>query len=241
MKGIRCLILAGGLATRLRPVTETIPKALVEVAGKPFLDHQLACFAANGVTDVVLSVGYLGEQIRGFAGDGSRWGLRAQVVEEGKDLRGTAGAIRLALDQGALADEFAVAYGDSYMPIDFKTVRDSFLASGKPALMVVLRNEGKWERSNCEVQGSQVVLYDKTPGAAGSEKFHHTDYGISFWKADEFRARVPAGVKMDLAGVFHDLSREGKLAAYEAPSRFYEMGSPEGLEELRKLLEKENR
>lgn len=241
MKGIQCLILAGGLATRLRPLTGTIPKALVEVAGKPFLDHQLACFAANGVTDVVLSIGYLGEQIREFIGDGSQWGLRARVVEEGDDLRGTAGAIRLALDQGALGDEFAVAYGDSYMPIDFREVREAHLASMLPSLMVVIRNEGKWERSNCEVAGGRVLLYDKTPDTAASARFHHTDYGVSYWNADEFRARVPAGVKMDLARVFHDLSREGKLAAYEAPSRFYEMGSPEGLEELRKLLEKEKK
>src|SRR5436190_842448 len=105
---IQCVILAGGLATRMRPLTETLPKALLPVAGTPFIDHQLGWLAAHGVTRVVLSIGYRGEMLRDHVGDGGRWGLSIRVVDEGTRLRGTAGALRLALDEGALDEGFLV-------------------------------------------------------------------------------------------------------------------------------------
>src|SRR5580698_4019540 len=110
---MQCLILAGGLATRMRPLTETIPKALIPAEGRPFIDHQLGWLASHGVTDVVLSVGYLGGALRDHVGDGAAFGLRVRVVDEGRELRGTAGAVRLALDEGALDERFLLTYGDS--------------------------------------------------------------------------------------------------------------------------------
>src|SRR4051812_1975290 len=134
---MQCVILAGGLATRMRPITETIPKALIPVAGLPFIDHQLAWMAGHGVTRVVLSGGYRGDMLRAHVASGSRWGMEVQVVDEGTVLRGTAGALRLALDRGALDEGFLVTYGDSFLPIDFAPVWRHFEDSGAPALMTV--------------------------------------------------------------------------------------------------------
>src|SRR5262245_20561674 len=149
---MQCVILAGGRATRMRPLTETIPKALLPVAGRPFLEHQLGWLAGHGVTEVVLCVGYRGDAIRAFldadGGAGARHGLRIRVVDEGERLRGTAGALRLALDEGALDESFLMTYGDSFLPIDFAAVFRAFEVSGKPALMTVFRNDGRWDSSN---------------------------------------------------------------------------------------------
>ena len=127
---MQCVILAGGLATRMRPLTETIPKALLPVAGRPFLDHQLEWLAGHGVSDVVLCVGYRADAIQAHAGDGARYGLHIRYVDEAERLRGTAGALRLALDEGALEESFLVTYGDSFLPIDFEAVFAAFVASG---------------------------------------------------------------------------------------------------------------
>src|ERR1035437_6108261 len=107
-------ILAGGLATRLRPVTETVPKALIEVAGEPFFGAQLRLVGHHGVARVVLLVGYLGEKIQAFAGDGRAFGLDVEYAFDGPQLLGTAGALRRALPM--LGAAFAVIYADSHLP-----------------------------------------------------------------------------------------------------------------------------
>ena len=145
---VQCVILAGGLATRMRPLTDVMPKALLSVAGRPFVDHQLEHLARHGVTDVVLSIGHRGDMLRDHVGDGARFGLRVAYVDEGADLRGTAGALRLALSRGALAEAFLVTYGDAFLPIDFGAVFEAFRRAGQPALMTVFRNEGRWDTSN---------------------------------------------------------------------------------------------
>src|SRR6266699_1608603 len=153
-------ILAGGLATRLRPITETIPKALVEIAGEPFLAHQLRLLRANGYERVVMCVGYLGEMVREFAGDGSRFGLRVEYSFDGPaGLLGTAGAIRKALP--LLGGEISVIYGDSYLPGDYAAAERAFHEAGRLGLMTVYRNEGQWDTSNVEFDGARVVRYDK--------------------------------------------------------------------------------
>src|SRR6187399_822153 len=160
---MQCVILAGGLGTRMRPRTETVPKSLLEVAGRPFIDHQLAWLAAHGTREVVLSVGHLGEMIEAHVGDGSRFGVSVRYVSEGSALRGTAGALRLALDQGVLDEEFLLTYGDAYLPVDFAAVAAAFQHSGKEALMTVFENEGRWDTSNVVFDrvSSLVALYDK--------------------------------------------------------------------------------
>jgi MurNAc alpha-1-phosphate uridylyltransferase len=233
---MQCLILAGGLATRMRPLTETIPKALLPVDGRPFVDHQLDWLAAHGVSDVVLSVGYLGDAIRAHVADGSRYGLAVRVVDEGSNLRGTAGAVRLAFDQGVLDERFLLTYGDSFLPIDFAAVFRAFIDSGAPALMTVYRNQGRWDTSNVIFDGRMVTLYDKQRRTRPAEDFTFIDYGLSALTRRVVEERIPSGQKVDLAELFHALSLRAELAGYEAAERFYEIGSPAGLADFSEWL-----
>jgi NDP-sugar pyrophosphorylase family protein len=228
---MQCAILAGGLGERLLPVTETIPKALVPVAGEPFAHHQLRLLAAEGVRDVVYCIGYHGAKIREAIGDGRRFGVDVVYVDEGPALRGTAGALRLALDEGALDETFAVLYGDSYLPIELAPVWRAFAEAGLPALMTVLHNEDRWDRSNARFEGGRVTLYEK--GGTGAE---FIDYGLSVLDRRIVAERIPAAAVADLSTLYHELSVEGSLAGYEVHERFYEVGSPTGLAELERYL-----
>ncbi len=229
---MQCLILAGGLATRMRPITTEIPKAMIEVAGRPFADIQLEWLAAEGVTDVVYSIGYRGEQIADHVGDGAQFGLRVRYVDEGATLKGTGGALRKALDEGVLDEAFGVLYGDSYLTVPIADVFARFAALQPAALMTVWRNEGRFDTSNVQLSGDWVVRYDKTavdPAAAG---LHWIDYGFSIMSRETVNTRIPSGEIADLAVLQRALSDERRLAGYEVPDRFYEIGSPAGLAEL---------
>jgi D-sedoheptulose 7-phosphate isomerase len=219
-------ILAGGLATRLRPLTETIPKALVEIRGEPFLAHQLRLLRARGVNRVVLCVAYRGEMIRDAVGDGGAYGVEVAYSFDGPILRGTAGALRAALPQ--LGEAFFVLYGDSYLPCDYRAVEQAFLASGKAALMTVFRNEGQWDSSNVEFDGGRILAYDKQ---AHSPRMRHIDYGLGVFRREAFE-HVPPDSPYDLASLYQDLLRQDRLAASEVSERFYEIGSFEGIEEF---------
>jgi NDP-sugar pyrophosphorylase family protein len=223
-------ILAGGLATRLRPITETIPKALIDIAGEPFLAHQLRLLRRHGFERVVLCVGHLSEQIRDFAGDGSRFGLDIAYSQDGPRLLGTGGAIRQALP--LLGDAFAVTYGDSYLPCDYAAALAAFHDSGKPGLMSVYRNRGLWDTSNVEFAGGRILAYDK---ANRTPAMQYIDYGLGAFQRAAFEG-VPAGEPYDLALLYQDLLRRGVLAAWESPDRFYEIGSPEGVRDLTEFL-----
>jgi N-acetyl-alpha-D-muramate 1-phosphate uridylyltransferase len=217
------VILAGGQATRLRPLTDRIPKALVDVAGRPFLWHQLELLKDHGARRVVIAVGYLGERIQEFFGDGSEIGIELQYSFDGPVLLGTAGAIRQALH--LLPDRFFVLYGDSYLTCDYRTVEDAFRKSGRRGLMTVFHNDGLFDVSNVQFEDGRIVRYDKrnrTPS------MRHIDYGLGAFDRSVF-AEIPAGQTRDLAGVYQSLLEDGDLAALEVHGRFYEIGSPEGL------------
>jgi NDP-sugar pyrophosphorylase family protein len=223
-------ILAGGLATRLRPITEKIPKSLVPVAGRPFLAHQLEMLRARGIRRVVLCIGFLGEMIqREFGGEAC--GIKLDYSFDGPKLLGTGGAIKRALPM--LGPEFFVLYGDSYLPIQYAPVAECFHHSGKLGLMTVFRNEGKYDTSNVVFRDGEIVVYDKK---LKLPEMQHIDYGLSLFKASVFAA-YPADEQFDLAAVMARLVREKQLAGYEVPERFYEMGSPAGLAELESLLQ----
>ena len=232
----QCVVLAGGLGTRMLPFTESIPKSMLPVAGKPFVHYQLDWLTSQGITDVVYSIGYRGDTIRDYVGDGSRWGIHAEFVDEGDRLRGTAGALRLALDQGVLDSTFAVLYGDSFLRIPLPEMWDRFLSSGQPALMAVLRNEGRWDRSNLVYSDGQVLLYDKNAPDPRPEAMRYIDYGISLLNRTVIEQQVPAGAWSDLAPLLNKLSIEGRLAGFEATERFYEIGSPEGLRDFEQYI-----
>lgn len=223
-------ILAGGLATRLRPVTDAIPKALVDVAGRPFAEHQIELLARNGVTRVVFCVGHLGNQIKQAIGDGDRFGAEIEYVDDGPVLLGTGGAIRRALP--LLGDEFLVMYGDSYLECDYQLVARTFQQSAKQGLMTIFRNEGKWEASNVKFEGDAVVAYDKL---RPDGTFQHVDYGLGAFRAETFLDR-PEDKAFDLTEIYRDLISRHQLAALEVPTRFFEIGSITGLLETRRHL-----
>ena len=224
------VILAGGLATRLKPLTEKIPKALVEVAGQPFLAHQLSLLKRSGVNRVVLLVGYLGESIRERFGDGSDLQLSITYSFDGPELLGTAGAIRHALD--VLPERFFVLYGDSYLTCDYAAIEDAFISSRMPGLMTVYRNDNRYDRSNVEFDGSLVRRYDKRNS---TPEMHHIDYGLGAFERHVFEP-LPVEQRIDLESVYQSLIHTQRLAAFEVKERFYEIGSPEGLRETADFL-----
>ena len=227
-------ILAGGLATRLRPLTERIPKALVEVAGRPFVDWQLELLAAAGIKRVVFCVGYLGEMIEAHVGDGARFGLEVAYSYDGPTLLGTGGALRQALP--LLGEKFLVLYGDSYLPINYAAVAAAFLKSGKPGLMTVLKNEGRWDSCNVWMDGTEIRLYDKK---AHLPTMRHIDYGLTAFRSEVFCRS--GSEPFDLAEVMGDLVAKSEMAAFEVGERFYEIGSPAGIADLDAHLLKKNR
>ena len=227
-------ILAGGLATRLGDITKKIPKALLEVAGKPFVVHQLELLRAANVKRVVLCVQHLADQIEAVLGDGSAYGLEVRYSYDGDKLVGTGGALRRALPQ--LGDDFFVLYGDSYLICDYQDIANSYRASGKLGLMTVYKNDGQYDASNVKYRDGQILQYDKTPGIPGMT---HIDWGLGVLSSRAFDP-YPPDTKLDLAVVYQDLLARDQLAGYEVYERFYEIGSVAGLEDTRRLLAKES-
>ncbi len=225
-------ILAGGLATRLKPITEKIPKLLVEVAGEPFFTHQIRLLKRAGLTRLVVCVGYLGERIVERYGDGSAWGVEIEYAFDGPRLLGTGGALIRSLP--LLGEAFYVLYGDSYLPIDYLDVGSSFLASGRLGLMTVYENREKYDASNVWFREGSIAAYDKKDKLP---QMRHIDYGLGAFRAAAFDG-FPRDSPVDLADVQKALLARGQLAGYEVATRFYEIGSHAGLRELDELLRK---
>ena len=225
-------ILAGGLATRLKPITEKIPKLLVEVAGEPFFSHQIRLLKGAGLTHLVLCIGYLGEQVVERYGDGSRWGVRIEYSFDGPKLLGTGGALIRALPM--LGEAFYVLYGDSYLPIDYLAVGQSFIDSGKLGLMTVFENRERYDTSNVWFEGGAIRAYDKKDRLP---TMRHIDYGLGVFRKAAFDG-FPRDEPVDLADVQKALLGRGQLAGFEMKQRFYEVGSHSGLSELDQLLSK---
>jgi NDP-sugar pyrophosphorylase family protein len=226
---IQAVILAGGLATRMLPRTETVPKALLEVAGRPFIDWQLELIARTAITDVVMCVAHLADRIRDHVCDGSKYGLRVTYCED--TLLGTAGALRGALSH--LADEFLVTYGDSYLRFDYaEPVRMLTRNADCDGVLAIYRNAGRHEVSNVITDGTWVLRYDKQ---APDPAFDHVDYGAMALRRNVIAA-LPAGKKLGLDSIQRDLAARSRLRAFVARERFYEIGSPQGLAELDAML-----
>jgi NDP-sugar pyrophosphorylase family protein len=216
-------LLAGGLATRLRPITATIPKSLVEVAGRPFIEHQLALLRRNGIRRVVLCLGHLGEQVRDRLGDGSAQGIELQYSFDGPRLLGTGGALRRAVP--LLGEVAWVLYGDSYLDIDYRAVLADFQRRSDVALMTVMRNDDRWDLSNVIFRDGRVIQYSKR---VHSREMTHIDYGLSLLRREAI-AQLPSDAPSDLVDLYGSLADAGQMAGYEVAKRFYEIGSPQGL------------
>ena len=234
-------LLAGGLATRLRPITQTIPKALVELAGKPFIDHQLALLRRNGIRRVVLCLGYKGEMVRDHCGDGARYDMELAYSFDGDTLMGTGGAIARAKQLlGHHPDDVLwVMYGDSYMDIDYQAVLQAFARSspdpaGQPplGLMTVLANGDQWDTSNVVFEAGELRRYDKRDR---SPEMRHIDYGVALLRRAAL-SLIPTDRPFDLAELYTRLVEQRRMIGYEVTQRFYEIGTPHALEEARAYL-----
>jgi N-acetyl-alpha-D-muramate 1-phosphate uridylyltransferase len=227
------IILAGGMATRLGDISRTTPKALIDVNGEPFVFHQLRLLKERGISRIILCVGHLGDQIRQHVRNGSLFGLEVQYSFDGPRLLGTGGAIKKALKQ-IDAPAFFVLYGDSYLECDYAAVQGAFEVSGKMGLMTVFRNDGQWDSSNVEFIDGRIFAYDKKKP---TERMCYIDYGLGVFRREAF-ASVMENEPFDLAILQQDLLKADQLAGYEMCQRFYEIGSPAGLEETRQHLAK---
>jgi NDP-sugar pyrophosphorylase family protein len=223
-------LLAGGLATRLRPLTKKIPKALVKVADEPFLAHQLRLLRAQGIRQIILCLGYLGEMIETQFGDGAAYGMNIEYSFDGPQLLGTGGALKRALP--TLGDRFFVIYGDSYLPTNYAKVAQAFLTCGKLAMMTVFNNRHRWDTSNVEFDGKEILRYDKMNR---DRTMQYIDYGLNIFCSKAFE-NCPGDKPFDLAQFYPDLIIRNQLAGFEVKERFYEIGSSRGLAELDSLL-----
>lgn len=223
-------MLAGGYATRFYPITKTIPKAMLRVAGKPFISHQLALLKKNGISKVVICSGYLSKQIEDFVGSGEEFGLSVKFSIDGQKLLGTGGAIKKALR--LLGDIFYVIYGDSYLNIDFGLVNDYFMQYDKKGLMTVLRNRNEWDKSNVVFKDDRILSYDKRNKIREME---YIDYGLSMLRKCAFD-EVGSKKIFDLSELYTELIKKDQMLGYEVKSRFYEIGSRRGLAETEKHL-----
>ena len=226
------VILAGGLATRMKPITEKIPKSLIEVNGKPFILHQLDYLKSQGIQNIVLCIGHLGHMIEYLIGDGKALGLNIQYSLDGDKLLGTGGAIKKALP--LLSKDFFVLYGDSFLPIDYKDVEEAYVSSKKNALISVIKNNNQWDKSNVEFASGTLIEYNKHHP---NERMHYIDYGLSILNQSIFDA-YPENESFDLSDLYHTLSLHGHLAGFETFDRFYEIGSQNGLKETEIYLSK---
>jgi N-acetyl-alpha-D-muramate 1-phosphate uridylyltransferase len=227
-------LIAGGLATRLGPLVKDTPKSLLEVAGHPFIHHQLGWMAGQGIEEVVICAGHFGEKIQDFVGEGSAYGLKIRFSLDGAQLVGTGGAIKKALP--LLSDPFFTLYGDSYLDLSLKAVAEAFAKSAKPGLMTVYENEGRYGSSNVEFMDGRILAYDKKQLRPA---MRHIDYGLGLFLKKPFEEENVAS--FDLAKLQSELVSRGQLAAFEVKNRFYEIGSEQGLTEVRDYFQRKSK
>jgi len=232
---MQIVILCGGKATRLYPLTKKIPKSMMRFEGKPFLEQQLDLLKKNRIFDIVLCVGYKAEQIKKYFGDGKNFGVEIKYSSDKKKLLGTGGALKKA--ENLLEDSFLVMWGDSYLPFNFQKAIKFFKKSNKPGMMIVFKNLNKYEPSNVEVKNNLVKSYSKK---RKTKKMKYIDYGISIYRKEVLK-HLPKNQICDLTKLQQALIKKRQLLAYPAEKRFYQIGSPDGLEELKNYIKRKTK
>ena len=227
-------ILAGGLATRLGPLTRDLPKCLIEINGKPFIDWQLDLLVDAGYRHFIFCLSYKSEMVQSHLGNGQKWGSHFEYSLDGAEQLGTGGAIVNALPK--LGEAFGVIYGDSYLPIDYKNVEQSFEESDNSALMTVYENKGRFDSSNVEFSQGVLINYQK---GIHDPRMEYIDYGLTYFKSEALSG-WSGSTTFDLSAVCHDLASKGKLGGLEVFERFYEVGSISGIDDLSKYLGKDS-
>jgi len=229
---MQMVILTGGLATRLHPLTQRVPKAMIKIQGKPFLEYQIELLKRNQITDILLCVGHLAEQIKSYFRDGKDFGVNICYSEERGGLLGTGGALKNA--EPLLNEEFFLMNGDSYLMLNYEEIASFFKTRNKLALMVVYKNYNKYDRSNVIVEGGMVKAYDRK---RRSPQMIHIDVGLSIVKRQAL-ALIPKGKPALLDELWVKLIAQKQLLAFETRQRFYEIGSFDGLREFEQLIKK---
>jgi NDP-sugar pyrophosphorylase family protein len=223
-------VLAGGFATRLGLITSDVPKNMLMINGKPFVDWQLDLLSKNGYKKLVFCVSHKSQLIQDYLGDGSKFHVEIEYSFDGTSQLGTGGAIQNALS--LLGPKFGVIYGDSLLPINYSDVENHFLNAEKLALMTVFRNENRFDASN--VQFDQGILYKYEKGKVDS-KMQHIDYGLTYFKREAFLGRGELK-EFDLAEMCHDLANNGNIGGFEVFEEFFEIGSQSGINRTSKYL-----
>lgn len=229
---MQCVIIAGGLASRLRPITDNIPKSMVLVENRPFLEYQIELLKDNGISNIVLCVGHKGEIIQNYFGNGSNYNIQISYSYE-ETLLGTGGALRNAID--LLEDRFVVLYGDTFLNIDYIKIINYVKKIDCPALLAVYKNEGKYDTSNVIYSDGKVVLYDKKKS---NKEMQYIDSGLSILTKRIISQCIPKGIVHDLGDCYNELSNKNQLAGYKVTKRFYEIGSKSGLKEFKKYVKR---
>jgi NDP-sugar pyrophosphorylase family protein len=224
------VILAGGRATRLYPHTRNLPKSLVEINGKPFIHWQLSLLRKSGYENIVMCLGFLGEQIQEFLEKNNSYGMNIQYSHDGNRKLGTGGAIVKALDK--IEPHFSVLYGDSYLPINYKLVESIFLKSGKKSLMTIYRNQNLEFNNNVEFDGTKIIEYSKLES---TERMHYIDYGFGCFKTEVFR-EFTLGEYLDLGELMSQLAKKGESEPFEVDRKFHEIGSFQGISDFENYL-----
>ena len=224
-------ILAGGLGTRLGKKALNKAKVLIDVAGKPFISRQLNYLSDQGIKDIVICVGHLGNQIKNYIGNGSKYNLNVSYSDDSDQLLGTGGSIKKACQ--ILGEHFFILYGDSFLPVNFSLVEKAYFQEKKPALMTVLKNKERWDKSNAYFKDKCVKYNKKKP----QKNMDYIDYGLNIVKNSIF-SDFPSNEVFDLADVFENLSNKSLLAGFEIYDRFYEIGSINGLNDTIEFFKK---
>lgn len=227
---MQIVILCGGLATHLRPLTEKIPKSMVKIGEKPFLEHQLELLKKNNISDIILCIGYKGKEIENYFGEGKKFGVKIRYSKEKEKLLGTGGALKKA--ENLLNDVFLVMYGDSYLPFDFRAAIDYFNKFDKFSLMTVYRNQNRYQKSNILVEDNLVKRYDKENP---TKEMEYIDYGVSIFRKKALKF-IPTNQVCDLSQLHKALIKRNQLLAFESKVRFYTIGSFKELEEFKKYI-----
>jgi MurNAc alpha-1-phosphate uridylyltransferase len=229
------VILAGGLATRLGDLSFHTPKSLIPICGRPFIEWQIENIKNSGVSDFLICIGHLGEQISDHLGNGGKFGVNIEYSSDGPSPLGTGGAIFAALNR--LPHHFMITYGDSYLPTNFDRVENHYFQSNTKALMTVYGNTEQREKSNCHYKDGVIKKYSKK---FFSQEMNHMDYGLSVVNKSVFDS-IKSQIKFDLSDTFEDLSDNAALSGYEVMDRYYEIGSVGGIRDLENYLIKTGR
>ncbi len=224
-------ILAGGLGTRLGKKALNKAKVLIDVAGKPFISRQLNYLSDQGIKDIVICIGHLGNQIKNYIGNGSKYNLNVSYSDDSDRLLGTGGSIKKACQ--ILGEHFFILYGDSFLPVNFSLIEKAYFQEKKPALMTVLKNKGRWDKSNAYFKDKCVKYNKKKP----QKNMDYIDYGLNIVRNSIF-SDFPSNEVFDLADVFENLSNKSLLAGFEIYDRFYEIGSINGLNDTIEFFKK---